>query len=191
MLVGGDGVLAEAVGGRFVDRQRVVMAHHDRFAVARLEQLGRKRAVKGPDGVRLLNRHARVQLDRDAVCRTRQHSSDVVVEPARPEFTLGVPVPLKRVAETAVGTCGGLGGLEELLGKEFGPTLLGPVFSRWPAFGRSRHAAGRRNKRVAEESFYGWFPEVLIYDVREPGWVRRDSVLGQKCLQLSGIRSAL
>src|SRR6185369_3200459 len=113
MLVGGDGVLAEAVGGRFVDRQRVVMAHHDRFAVARLEQLGRKRAVEGPDGARLLNRHAWVELDLYAVVRTGQHARNVVVKSARAAFTLGIPVPLTRVAETAVGARGGLGCLEE------------------------------------------------------------------------------
>ncbi|MNN47683.1 hypothetical protein D3C81_1621160 [compost metagenome] len=48
VLVGGEGVQAEAGVGRRVDRQGVVMAHQDRLAIAHHQQLGREGAVEGP-----------------------------------------------------------------------------------------------------------------------------------------------
>ena len=65
VLVRGDGVQPEAVVRRRVDRQRVVMAHQDRFSVARHEQLGRQRPVEGPEGLGVLDGHVRVEPDRE------------------------------------------------------------------------------------------------------------------------------
>src|SRR6185369_6234274 len=129
--------------------------------------------------------------DRKAGCRTIQHSRDFVVEPARRKFPFAVSVSLMGVAEAAVGTRGGLGGLVELLWLEFGPALVGPVFSLWPAFNGARHYSGcRRNSRVAEVGFYFSFPGVWQQDIREPGGVRSNPGLGQEGLQACGIRSA-
>ena len=68
-------VVADAAG---------VVAHQ---AVAGLEEFGRQRTVKGPDGVRLLGWHVRVELDRYTIggpCR--QSGKYRMVEPAGAEF---------------------------------------------------------------------------------------------------------
>ena len=57
VLVGGDGVGAEAVVGSEIDRQGVVVTEQDGFAVARHQQFGGHRAVEGPHRVRVLHRH--------------------------------------------------------------------------------------------------------------------------------------
>ena len=61
-----DRVQAEAEVGRGVDRQHVVVAEQHRHAVARHQQLRRQRAIEGPERVLVLDRHARMEADRDA-----------------------------------------------------------------------------------------------------------------------------
>src|SRR6185369_4762216 len=143
VLVGGDGVQPEAAVGRRIDRQRVVMTHHDRFTVARHEQLGRQRTIKGPEGLVVLYGHQRMKIDRAPLSGRhevplrerhwlwRNHGAeDRVIEASGTELAYLVAVQLFAVAESAVHAGSSLGGLEEDLGKELVPALVGPPLSR-------------------------------------------------------------
>src|SRR5262245_27310500 len=63
MLVRADGVAPEAVVLGDVERQLVVVAQQHRLAVAVDRELGRDRAVEGPDRVLILRRKARMELE--------------------------------------------------------------------------------------------------------------------------------
>ena len=87
---------------------------------------------------------------------------------------------LLAVAETAVRARSRLGGLEEGLGLEFVPPLVGPAFSRRSPF------RGRRSERTTEETFDRRFPGVQIHRVRDPRGERPDPGLRQEGLQCRG-----
>ena len=88
VLVRADRVEAEPAVGRGVDRQHVVVAEQDGLAVSRHQQLRRERAVEGPNRQRVLRRHARVELHRDAAVAAGNACSADVIQAARPELTV-------------------------------------------------------------------------------------------------------
>ncbi|MNO67596.1 hypothetical protein D3C76_584030 [compost metagenome] len=146
VFVGGDGVQAEAHVRRRVDRQRVVVAHHDRLAVAGHQQFRRHGAVEGPDGLVVLDGHVRVETDADALGRALDAERlDLavavklvggVVQAARAEFAELVAVHLVAVADAAVDPRAGLHGLEFALRIELVVALVRPALSRRTSLGR-------------------------------------------------------
>ena len=131
----------------------------------------------------VLNGHVRVEPDPQTGRGSDEDGGviigpvDRVIEPARTEFPRAVLVHLFAVAETAVRARARLGGLEEGLGLEFVPPLVGPPFSRRPPF------RGRRGERTTEETFDRRFPGVQIHRVRYPRGERPDPGLRQERLQ--------
>src|SRR5882762_5113107 len=88
-----------AVLGR-VDRQVVVLAHEDRFAVTADDELGRDRSVEGPHLEGVLNGQARVESrgERDGGIDSRVELrrdagvvGDVALRPFRADFTRACP----------------------------------------------------------------------------------------------------
>ena len=141
-----DRVRSEAHVGGGVHRQRVVVAEQQALADARLQQLGRERAVERPQRARILRREVRVDLRRDArrgAFEARQ-AERVVVQAARRELARGVAVALERVAHARVHARAGLSALEEHLRRELLIALVRPALAR-------RATVGRHERRGATE----------------------------------------
>ncbi|MCY1487825.1 hypothetical protein D9M68_215050 [compost metagenome] len=151
VLVGGDGVQAEAHVRRRVDRQGVVVAHHDRLAVTGHQQLRWHGAVEGPYRLVVLDRHVRVEAHADAPggaadlerrdLAVAVELVGVVVQPAGREFAAGIAVQLVVVARAVVDPGAGLHGLELALREELVVALVRPALPRRPALGRGVHGA--------------------------------------------------
>ena len=143
VLVGRNGVQTESTVGRRIDRQRIVVAHEEAFAIAPYGQLRRQGAVEGPQCFVVLDRHAGMELDRqtvsgpcDVYTATLVGLRHLIVETARSELANTVGMQLLGVAETSVDPGSGLCRLEENLREEFVPALVGPALARRPTLGR-------------------------------------------------------
>ena len=184
VLVCGDRVQPKsAIGGR-VDRQHVVVAEQDRLAVARHQQFWRQGAVKGPDGQRVLLRHARVELDRDAAIAAGDTGGVDVVQTAGAELTICEAVHLQAVAQAEAGASTGGCGLEVDLWAELAPPLVSEVLALWAPFSR------RGGQWAAKELLDASLPRVLVGVVRF-AMARGEQGLGQVGLDVGAVRHRL
>ncbi|MNO92084.1 hypothetical protein D3C76_836460 [compost metagenome] len=161
---------AEAHVRRRVDRQRIVVTHHDRLAVAHHQQFGREGAVEGPQALVILHRHVRVEAHADAPGRALDPVSRnlgaalegecAVVQAARPELAVQVMVQLVAVARSVVDPRPCLHRLELALREELVVALVRPAPSRRPALGRGVQGA-------LEEAAHLWGPGIAITIVGE------------------------
>ena len=145
VLMGRQRVQPEAVVGRLVDRQHVVVAEDHGLSHARHQELRWYGAVKGPDRVRCLQREVRME----AHLRGRIGAA-AMVEAAGREFA-GVPVMhLHGIAQARVGPTAGGRRLEPDLRRDFFPALVGKELAAGAAFrsaGRQRTSKATANKR--------------------------------------------
>ncbi|MCY1212092.1 hypothetical protein D9M72_238200 [compost metagenome] len=161
---------AESAVGRGVDRQRVVVAHQERLAMARHQQLGRESAVEGPQRLVVLHRHVWMEADVDALggAQRGRNVGGLVVQPPRSELADRIVVQLLAVTQAPVDTRTDLGGLEYRLRVELVPALVRPAFSRRPTFCRGA------DRVAVEEHLDLRLPRVAVQHV---------GILGRKGVQ--------
>ena len=145
VLVHRDGVETESAIGRRIDGQRVVESHHDRFTVSNLEQLRRQGSVEGPQRLRELRRHRRVELHRDSCAGSLEArpSGRVVIKTARTELAdfiqaHAIAMGLLGVAQPTVGACSAHRCLIADLRWELIVALVRPAFTSRAPFARHR-----------------------------------------------------
>ncbi|MCY1286971.1 hypothetical protein D9M69_287100 [compost metagenome] len=184
---------AEAHVRRRIDRQRVVVAHHDRLAVAHHQQLRRQGAIEGPQALVVLHRHFRVEAYADALGRaldpvSRNLEAALVgergiVQATRPELAAGIAVQLVAVARSVVDPRPCLHGLELTLRIELVVALVRPAPSRRPPFGGGIDDA-------LEESAHLRGPGVAIAVVGVFGGQRVQPRMAEEGVQLHAPRGA-
>ena len=126
------GMPAEAIVGGWVERKKIVMPEHGGNTHTRLQKLGRHGAVEGPNCIRLLNRHRRVEADCNVLCRTAE-----MVEAARLELSSGVSVALPLIPHSRVAAPASCRGHEIFLRAKFVPALMRIPLALWSPFGRT------------------------------------------------------
>ena len=189
VLVGRDRVGPEAQVGGDVDRESVVVPEQDGVPVALHEQLRRQRAVEGPQGQRVLQRHVRVEADVDARVGAVEpgEPGGVVVQAAGSELGVGPvvapAVELQAVAQAEVRPRAGLGALEVPGRGELVEALVGPALAGGAALSR------RLGQGLSEVGLDQRLPGVLVGGVRGPGRLRVER-LGEEGVQLLAIRGA-
>ena len=141
VLVNGEGVKTKSPVGPGVERQAVPKSHQDRLTVSDLQQFRREGSVKGPQGIRILRRHQRMEFHGETIGRSGTEAEPigvvvgVVVKSTRSKFavipgkTMLVTVVLHRAAESKVGSGTGDHRLEDLDRRELGPALVRPAFT--------------------------------------------------------------
>ncbi|MNZ51010.1 hypothetical protein D3C78_688110 [compost metagenome] len=193
VFMGGDGVQAKArVGGR-IDRQGVVVTHHDRLAVAHHQQLRREGAVEGPHRLVVLDRHVRMEAHTDTLggaldavggnLRVAVVAIGVVVQAAGGELAVLVGVHLQPVAHAAVDPRAGLRGLQFALREEFVVALVRPALSRRPSF-------CRRVDGALEEGADLRAPRVLVAVVGVLLRRRIQARIAEELVQVGAVRAA-
>ncbi len=191
VLVGRDEMVTKAPVVRELDRQRIVMSKQYRLAVPGHQQLGRQRAVKGPQRWGLLHRHGRMKTYVYSGTGPLQLAG-FILDPAEVQTErspLGLfreTVHLQRVTQTKIGARAGLGGLEKLLGEELVPALVSVLFSRWASIAVRRQIVARQGHERAGHGLDDRLPGIAHLHVAFPGR-KRVEFLGQEGVQRQAV----
>ncbi len=196
VLMDGDGVKTKSPVGTGVERQTVPKSHQNRLTVSNLQQFRREGSVKGPQGIRILRRHQRMEFHCKTIGRSGTEAEPigvvvgVVVESTRSKFavipgkTMLVTVVLHRAAESKVGSGTGDHRLEDLDRRELGPALVRPAFTRWAPF------AGEVFTGASQVRLDTGLPRVLCKVVTQACGFRSQRLV-KKHLDLRSIRAIL